>query len=227
MQSSWEQGGQQGRNLQPKFTQDEVSAFLDEVSLARDRESFNRLIVRFDSQFLSKFKARFPSQSGRFPFGSVGKPYTYGTPQSNFQSYPHPYDQPYARPQTGAYDQYPTDRRGTEGMQMYQPPQYRAQTPAPMMPNFGVRAEQPYSAPMYDRPAEYRPQSSYPDYYQPYPSQPPSAPGQPPYPSNPQTANQFPSKSNLTSLSDYAILRKSQEDSLTRFQTGAQRPPKA
>ena len=222
----------------PRFTEDEITAFIEEVAAARDRETFNRLTARFDAQFIAKFKARFPGQTGKFPFGSAGKPYTYGAgttvgplpglsqgaaipPQT---AYPMPqtygYDRPYsaaAAPSTYAYP--PSD-------QFYAGAPYQARTPSPShMPMTSQRFDQStYGAAMYDRPADFRPPAppSYPTYI---PEPPPAAQSNR-YP-DPAYGRQ-PSPSKPTSFSDYAELRKMKEEMLARFQVSSagQRPPR-
>ena len=105
MQRQWGPGQTEGYRQQPtaRFSEDEISAFIEEVAVARDREAFNRLTARFDGQFIAKYKARFPNQTGKFPFGSAGKPYTYGTGpavQPSFPPQPPFTSQPSFPPQT-------------------------------------------------------------------------------------------------------------------------------
>jgi len=210
----------------PRFSEDEITAFIEEVAGARDRETFNKLTARFDAQFIAKFKARFPGQTGKFPFGSAGKPYTYGASSAYApppaynpglsmppQAYPmqqSAYDRPMSAavaPQANPYNYPPSD-------QFYPGAQYQARTPSP-----GRMPSQPtYNPPSYDRPPDFRPPA--------YPLDPPmqsarfqdSSYGRQPSPSKPPN-----------SFSDYAELRKMKEEMLARFQVGSagQRPPRA
>jgi hypothetical protein len=61
-----------------RFSEDEVAAFIEEAGWTTDRKAFNKLTERFDAQFIAKFKARFPGQTDKFPFGSACKAYAYG-----------------------------------------------------------------------------------------------------------------------------------------------------
>lgn len=233
-QESW------GQSPAPRFSEDEITAFIEEVAGARDRETFNKLTARFDAQFIAKFKARFPGQTGKFPFGSAGKPYTYGASSSYAPppaynpalsmppppSYPmqpsySAYDRPMsaaAAPQTNPYSHPPSD-------QFYPGAQYQARTPSPgRMPMTSQRFDQStYNPPSYDRPADFRPPT--------YPAYPPDS--QPPVPSSrfqDYSYGRQPSPSKPpNSFSDYAELRKMKEEMLARFQVGnaGQRPPRA
>ena len=229
-----------------RFTEDEITAFIEEVAGAKDRETFNKLTARFDAQFIAKFKARFPGQTGKFPFGSAGKPYTYGgsssyaappaynpgqfappaynpgqaAPPQSF--YPMQQSYSYDRPMSAAAAPQTNQYSYPPGDQFYPGAQYQARTPSPShVPMASQRFEQPaYNSASYDRP----PQPAYPSYL-PEP-QPPiqssrfqdSSFGRQPSPSKPPN-----------SFSDFAELRKMKEEMLARFQVGnaGQRPPRA
>lgn len=186
------------------FTETEVSSLLSELSFATDKAAFGSVLSRFDSQFLARYKTKFPTSPGKFPFGSMGKPYTY----QPYAQAPYPFlhsgpssvpttQRPYtARPDDRPYQTPYTTGFGDSGTSFAGNYQYRVTTP----PNPRVKAqEQPYAAPIYDRAME----RSF---------------------ERPMAAAYSGPKAAYSSISDFAELRKSKEDQLYRFQ-GQQRPP--
>ena len=252
MQTNWDPYREQSQRQAPKFTEDEITAFIEEVSAARDREAFNAAVSRFDSQIIAKFKARFPTQTGKFPFGSAGKPYSY----SNAPVYNPP---PTYQAQTYYQPQYPTSyptstdrpqsamlgRSMGEGFnQPIYPPDmgfstsgYQVRTPSPQrIAVFNQRPEVPYTTPMYDRGGAFQPdvrtQPGYQDrrFMEKMPEAQYSQFGtrtqgmlSPSYGTQPGL-----SKGVTNSLADYSDLRKMKEDMLSRFaSSGGQRPPRS
>ncbi|CAG9333184.1 unnamed protein product [Blepharisma stoltei] len=51
---------------------DQVDFLIDELTEAKEREEFNSISSKFNEIFISRYKAKYPYPSGRFPFGSAG-----------------------------------------------------------------------------------------------------------------------------------------------------------
>lgn len=135
--ANWDRPYTQAPPSQPLVSEDEIDALLDELSTAPDRETFNLVMSRFDANFISRFKARYPPTSGLFPHGSgtrqapapatVQQPFSYlgslyqGTPRPQTIPSPMPDAFSQSRPsdyfaQTKGFDAAPTQySRGRTG----------------------------------------------------------------------------------------------------------------
>lgn len=68
--ANWDRGYTNPTPSQPLILEDEIEALMEELSSTSDREAFNLVMSRFDSNFIGRFKTKYPAQAGLFPHGS-------------------------------------------------------------------------------------------------------------------------------------------------------------